>query len=197
MKNKAVFLDRDGVINKVVYHQDIGIIDSPFTLRQFKPLPKVGKAVRMINKMGFRTIVVSNQPGIVKGHFSLDTLEKMEKKMKQSLAKDGAFLDKSYYCLHHPKEGNGKYKRVCNCRKPKAGLLLKASKEMGIDLRKSYMIGDSITDIKAGKKAGCTTILIGNHKCDMCRLLTKNKVKPDHIVSDLYGAIKLIKTKEG
>jgi D-glycero-D-manno-heptose 1,7-bisphosphate phosphatase len=197
MRNRAIFLDRDGVINKVVYHQDIGLLDSPFTLEQFKLLPGAAKAVRLINRMGFKAVLVSNQPGVAKGHFDLDVLEKMEKKMKKALAKGDALLDEIYYCPHHPKEGKGKYKRVCNCRKPKPGLLLKAAKDMDIDLKRSYMVGDSISDIQAGEKTGCTTILIGNHKCDLCKLLTKEKVKPDYIVSDLYNAIKLIRTKEG
>lgn len=197
MKSKAVFLDRDGVINKVVYHQDIGLLDSPFTLEQFELLPKAAKAVKLINRMGLKAVLVSNQPGIAKGHFDLDTLKKMEQRIQKSLAKEDAQLDKTYYCFHHPKEGKGRYKRACNCRKPKPGLLFKASKDMNVNLKKSYMVGDSITDVQAGRKAGCKTILIGNHKCDLCRLLTKHKVKPDHIASDLYNAIKLIKTKEG
>jgi len=197
MKHRAVFLDRDGVINRLVYHQEAGVLDSPFTLEQFVLLPKVAAAIKTINRMGFKVVVVSNQPGVAKGHFNLNTLKKTEKKMNKALAKENAFVDGVYYCLHHPKEGRGRLRRVCSCRKPKPGLLLKASKEMGIVLKSSYMIGDSIGDIQAGKKAGCKTILIGNHKCDLCRLLTKNEVKPDYIEDNLYNAVKLIRTKEG
>jgi D-glycero-D-manno-heptose 1,7-bisphosphate phosphatase len=197
MKSRAIFLDRDGVINQVVYHQEIGVIDTPFTPEQFVLLPKVGQAIRTINRMGFKAVVVSNQPGIAKGHFNLNTLKKTEKKMNRALAQENAFVDRAYYCLHHPKEGQAKYRGICSCRKPKPGLLLKASEEMDINLKSSYIIGDSISDIQAGKKAGCKTILIGNHKCDLCRLLTKSKVKPDYIVDNLYNAVKLIKTREG
>jgi D-glycero-D-manno-heptose 1,7-bisphosphate phosphatase len=192
MKNRAVFLDRDGVINRLVYHQEAGVLDSPFTLEQFELMPRAAKAVKLINRMRFKAVLVSNQPGIAKGHFDLNTLGKMEKRMKKGLAKEDAQIDKAYYCFHHPKEGRGKYKKACNCRKPKPGLILKASREMSVDLKRSYMVGDSITDMEAGRKAGCVTILIGNHKCDLCRLLTKHKVKPDYIASDLYNAVKLI-----
>ncbi len=195
MKHRAVFLDRDGVINRLVYHQEAGVLDSPFTLEQFVFLPKVAAAIKTINRMGFKAVLVSNQPGIAKGHFNLDTLKKMQAKMQGNLAKEDARLDMVYYCPHHPREGKGKYRRTCNCRKPKPGLLLKAKREMKLDLRRSYMVGDSITDIQAGKKAGCKTILIGNQKCDLCRLLSKNRVKPDHIVSSLYQATKLIKAE--
>jgi D-glycero-D-manno-heptose 1,7-bisphosphate phosphatase len=196
MKNRAVFLDRDGVINELVYHQDTGIIDTPFTEAQLKLLPKAAQGLALINKLGFKAVLVSNQPGIAKGYYDLKTFEKVEKKLHKELKKKKAFLDASYYCFHHPK-GDGKYKRNCRCRKPKPGLLLEAAVDLDLDLKNSFMIGDSITDVQAGQEAGCKTFLLGNHKCDLCRFLSEKRVKPDFIVPNLLEAVKIIRKNIG
>lgn len=190
--NRAVFLDRDGVINQIVYHQDIGVLDTPFHPSQFKLLPGVEKAIRKINRLGLKAILVSNQPGVAKKHMSLENFYKIDQKMKKELSKNKMKLDAVYYCLHHPQGGDKRFKKNCSCRKPKPGLLLKAAKEQKLDLSNSYMIGDSLTDIQAGKSAGCMTLLLGNHKCDLCKLMEKKKTRPDFIVKDLYQAVKLI-----
>ena len=190
---KAVFLDRDGTINEIVYYQDLGIVDSPFTAEQFKLLPQVGEAIRILNQSEFKVILVSNQPGIAKGHFSMETFGEIREKMRTELAKYGAHLDGEYYCLHHPEAKIEEYKKNCECRKPKPGLLLKAAKDLSIDLSNSWMVGDSLTDIEAGKRAGCKTILIGNMKCDLCRLMDEKNIRPDYIVKNLYMAKEIIK----
>ncbi len=194
---KAVFLDRDGVINKIIYHQETGILDTPFTVSQFKLLPRVGASIRMINSLGLKTIIVSNQPGLAKKHFDMRTLNAIDQKMHSSLSKQNAGLDAVYYCLHHPQAEDNRYKKNCKCRKPKPGLLSQAAKDFDLNLKKCYLIGDGITDIQAGKAVGCTTFLIGNHKCDLCRFLSKKKIKPDFIVPNLYQATKIIKKLEG
>ena len=196
MKNKAVFLDRDGVINEVIYHKEMGIIDSPFTVEQLKLLPKVAEAINIFHDLGFRVIVVSNQPGMAKDHFSIDVFEKIREKMNTELKKDGAAVDAEYYCFHHPYATVKKYKKICNCRKPKPGMLQKAAEEHNIDLSKSWMIGDGITDIAAGQTAGCKTILIGRMKCDLCKIMEDENVKPDYIKPNLYKASLIIKTQE-
>ena len=195
LMTKAVFLDRDGTINEIVYYQDFGIIDSPFTAEQFKLLPQVGEAIRILNQSEFKVILVSNQPGIAKGHFSMDTFEEIREKMRTELTKQGAFLDAEYYCLHHPEAKIEEYRKNCECRKPKPGLLLKAAAEFDIDLGESWMVGDGLTDIEAGKRAGCKTILIGRMKCELCRLMDE-KNTPDYIVQDLYSMIDVIKKEE-
>lgn len=192
---KAVFLDRDGTINEIIYYHDLGIIDSPFTAEQFKLLPGVGEAIKILNQNGFKVIIASNQPGIAKGHFSMDIFEEIKEKMRTELAKYGARLDVEYYCLHHPEAKNEEYKKNCECRKPKPGLLLKAAKDLNINLAESWMVGDSLTDIEAGKRAGCKTILIGRMKCELCKLMG-NRNTPDHIAKDLCSAIDVIKEKE-
>src|SRR5260370_2493691 len=99
---KAVLLDRDGVINSLVYHEDAGVIDAPFTTSQFKLLPRVPQAIRLLNDMGLKTAIVSNQPGIAKGHLSRDTLNIFEHMMLSSIGEADGRIDKAYYCLHHP-----------------------------------------------------------------------------------------------
>ena len=196
MKNKAVFLDRDGVINELIYYEDMGIIDSPFTTKQFKLFPNVEKAIKKIKKLGFMTIVVSNQPGIAKKNFTVETFEKITEKMKKELKKKGAEIDFEYYCFHHPDGKIKKYRKICKCRKPKPGMLLSAAKKHNIDLSKSWMIGDGITDIKAGAAAGCKTILIGRMKCDLCKIMDYEGVKPNFIAPNLFKASLIIEKQE-
>lgn len=156
-KQKAVFLDRDGTINKYV-----GYLRTP---EQFELLEGVGEAIRKINLSGYLAIVVTNQPVIARGEVTADGLQQIHNKMETMLGKEGAYLDGVYYCPHHPDKGFAgeveELKVVCECRKPKAGLLLKAVKDFNIDLSKSWMIGDSENDVLAGKNAGCKTALIG------------------------------------
>jgi D-glycero-D-manno-heptose 1,7-bisphosphate phosphatase len=195
MKNKAVFLDRDGVINEIVYHKEMGFVDSPSTVEQFKLLPDVGKAINKFHELGFIVILISNQPGLAKDHYSIDVFEKIREKMKKELEKDGAILDAEYYCLHHPEAKIEKYKKICDCRKPKPGMIIQAVKDHDIELTKSWMIGDGINDIQAGQTVGCKTILIGRMKCDLCRIMEEEGVKPNFIASNLYKA-SLITEKE-
>ncbi len=192
MKNKAIFLDRDGVINELIYYKDMGIVDSPFTPKQFNLIPNVDKAIKKFQKLGFKTIIVSNQPGVAKNNFAVETFEKIREKMKKELKKKDVVIDSEYYCFHHPDGKISKYKKICNCRKPKPGLLLTAVKENNIDLSQSWMIGDGITDIQAGKAAGCKTILIGRMKCDLCKIMEHEGVKPDFIAPNLFKASLII-----
>jgi D-glycero-D-manno-heptose 1,7-bisphosphate phosphatase len=193
---KAVFLDRDGVLNRYYYDAELGVFTTPLSEKNFELLPGTAEAVAKINRLGFLTVVASNQPGIAKGHFDLATLEKMDSKLKRKLQRKRAKIDAVYYCLHHPQEGMGKYKQNCSCRKPKPGLLLQAAKELGLSLKKSYMIGDSITDVEAGQKAGCKTILVHKYKCDLCQFLAEKNIKPDFIVENLLEAVKIISAQE-
>jgi len=188
MKNKAIFLDRDGVINEIIYHKEMGIIDSPFTVEQFKLLPNVAKAINKFHKLGYKVIIVSNQPGLAKNKFSLEIFEQMKEKMRKELKKNGAEIDAEYYCFHHPHAKVKKYKKNCDCRKPKPGMILKAAKDHNIDLLKSWMIGDGITDIQAGQTADCKIIFIGRMKCDLCKLMEDEQVKPNYIAPNLYKA---------
>jgi D-glycero-D-manno-heptose 1,7-bisphosphate phosphatase len=193
---RAVFLDRDGVLNELVYYPEHGIIDSPFTPEQFKLLPGAAQSIYKLHGMGFKVVLVSNQPGIAKGHFSEGVFNQVRKKMREELAKEGAFLDGEYYCFHHPEAKVERFRVECECRKPKPGLLLQAAKETGIDLAGSWMIGDGLTDIQAGKKARVKTILLGRMKCELCHLMDEVDARPDSIASNLEEAVQKITMTE-
>lgn len=157
-KQKAIFLDRDGTINKYVgFLRDIN---------DFELIDGVAEAIKEINRSGYLAVVVTNQPVIARGEVTYEELNEIHNKMETLLGNQGAYLDAIYYCPHHPDSGfDGEVKELkfdCDCRKPKPGLLLKAAEELNIDLSKSWMIGDSKNDIMAGKNAGCKTALIGN-----------------------------------
>lgn len=156
-KQKAIFLDRDGTINKYVgFLRDI---------EQFELLDGVTDAIKKINESGYLCIVVTNQPVIARGEVTYEQLDEIHNKMETLLGLKGAYLDGIYICPHHPHKGyEGEIPELkidCDCRKPKPGMLLRAAKDFNIDLQKSYMVGDSESDILAGKAAGCKTVLIG------------------------------------
>lgn len=192
---KAIFLDRDGVINHLVFYSEHGIIDSPYSTAQYKLLDGVCEAINLFHKVGYKVAVVSNQPGIAKGYINADTFDAIRKKMRDDMAAGGASVDGEYYCLHHPEAAVPEYKVICDCRKPKPGLLIRAAKEMSLDLPSSWMIGDNFTDVQAGIAAGCRTILLGKAKCELCRLLDENNTHPDFIALNILDACKII-TKE-
>lgn len=194
--NKAVFLDRDGVINELIYYRETGMIDSPFTPKQIKLIPKVEKAIKRLKNAGFKILVVSNQPGIAKGHFTKADLDKMTYRLNTLLTRKGAYLDQIYYCLHHPKAKVKSFRKNCFCRKPKPGLLKRAAHDFNINLKNSCLIGDDLSDIKAGKEVGCKTFLIGSTRCGHCRVRQEKKIEPDFIVSDLYEAAEAIIKEE-
>jgi histidinol-phosphate phosphatase family protein len=189
---RAIFLDRDGVINGLVYHRDASIVDSPFTVDQFEVLARVPRAIRMLNDLGSPVVIVSNQPGIAKGHFSALTLAKFDMKLKSTLAVAGAHIDATYYCLHHPDAIMKSLRRRCACRKPGIGMLTQAARDLGIALADSYMVGDGLTDIEAGSRAGCRTIFVGRWKCEHCQFIRPPCLQPALIAKDLFEAAKLI-----
>ena len=109
--------------------------------------------------------------------------------MNSEFIGDGAELDGEYYCLHHPEAVVEKYRIVCNCHKPLPGLLLRAAREKDIDLKQSWLIGDNLSDIQAGKAAGCRTILIGTMKCELCGLMNEKNIFPDKIFGNITEAV--------
>ncbi len=185
---KAAFLDRDGVINSLIYHRDAGVIDSPFTLAQFRVLPRVPQAIRRLNDLGLAVIVVSNQPGIAKGRFGPKLLEQFDEKLERALKRAGAHIDATYYCLHHPSAVVRKLRKRCSCRKPGIGLLAQAASDLGISLSESYMVGDGITDIEAGTTAGCHTIFVGTWKCEICQFIRPSGLRPTFVAKNLWEA---------
>ena len=185
---KAVFLDRDGVINEMV--ASVEGPDSPRSVDEFRLLPGVARAVRKLNDLGLRTVLVSNQPGAAKGKYPAANLDAMTEQMKAALGEELAVLDGIYYCMHHPDAVISQYRGDCDCRKPKPGLLTLAASEMDLGLAGSYMVGDMATDMIAGKSVGCTTLFIdGGH-------LTEAAPEADHICRDLATAAQLIERLE-
>lgn len=155
-KQKAIFLDRDGTINKYV-----GFLRSP---EELELTNDAAEAIKLINASGYLAVVVTNQPVIARGEVTWDGLTEIHNKMETELGKQGAYIDGLYFCPHHPHKGYEgeipKLKIDCDCRKPKPGLLLRAAEDLNIDLKQSFMIGDSDSDVNAGNTAGCTSIKI-------------------------------------
>lgn len=153
-KQKAVFLDRDGTLNKYV-----GFLNK---IDDLELLPKAADMVKRINQSGYLAIVVTNQPVIARGEVTWNELEEIHYKLETLLGEKGAYLDDIFICPHHPDKGfegeRPEYKIVCDCRKPKPGLLFQAADKYNIDLTQSYMVGDSESDIEAGRVAGCYCI---------------------------------------
>lgn len=189
---RVAFLDRDGVINELVFFEESEVIDSPLTPDQFKLKKNAAEGIRLLNEAGIKAVVISNQPGMAKGKMDVATHKAISEKMHSQLSKAGARLDGEYYCFHHPDAVVETYKVICDCRKPKPGLILKAAKEVGADLKDSWMVGDNLSDIEAGKRAGCRTILIGDMKCELCSHMKTRGIEPDAIASSLVEAAKTI-----
>lgn len=156
-KQKAVFLDRDGTVNRYC-----GFVTS---VEQLELIEGVPEAIRRINESGYLAIIVSNQPVIARGDCSLEELQQIHNKLETELGKQGAYIDDIFFCPHHPDSGfegeRKEYKIQCECRKPKPGMLYAAAKKYNIDLKSSYMVGDSFRDMEAGLAAGCECIYIG------------------------------------
>ena len=195
--SKAAFLDRDGVLNELVYFEEAGIVDSPFHEDQLRLLPGVAEALCLLRETGFETVVISNQPVVAKGHCHRVRLDGITRRLHDLLAREGARLDAVYYCLHHPEAKLRELRVNCECRKPKPGLLQRAAVERGLDLSRSVFIGDSITDVLAGRAAGCRTALLGRVRCDLCRHLEEQGVKPDWIFASLLDVAHHLQDKEG
>lgn len=166
-KQKAVFLDRDGTINKYV-----GFLRN---IDDFELIDGVTEAIKKINQRGYLAIVVTNQPVIARGEVTWEKLNEIHKKMATLLGKDGAYVDAIYICPHHPDKGfegeRPEYKIDCDCRKPKPGMLLQAAKDFNIDLSQSIMIGDSERDVEAGEAAGCSSYKVNDNIFDIIQLI--------------------------
>jgi D-glycero-D-manno-heptose 1,7-bisphosphate phosphatase len=188
----AVFLDRDGVINRLIYHKDAGIVDSPFTAAQFQVFPCVPRAIRLLNDLGLPVVLVSNQPGIAKEHFAPEVLGEIEQQLQAALAPSRAHLDASYYCFHHPDSIVKDLRKNCSCRKPGIGMLTRAARELDLSLERSYMVGDGLTDIEAGHRAGCKTIFVGRWKCEHCQFVHPRGLRATAVAKDLLQAALLI-----
>lgn len=182
---RALFLDRDGVINREVGHLS--------SIEKFELINGVCAAIRKANQVGLLVVVVTNQPVIARGELSEFELQEIHNKMDTLLGKNGAYIDRLYYCPHHPDKGFEKEVDVlkidCDCRKPKIGLFLQAVKELNISLQGSWIVGDRSADLLAGKRAGVGTILVETGFAGKDKIYN---IEPDFIVDDLSSAVDLV-----
>lgn len=192
MPRPAVFLTRDGVINRYARHAEHGTPIPPAHPNDFELIPGVGEAIASLNRLRLPLIVVSNQPGIAEGKLTPFLLDAITERMRAGLAIFGARLDGVLYCRHHPDGVIDPYAIECECRKPKPGLLFRAARERNLSLSDSFMIGADSDDIAAGQAAGVTTFLISSHKCSTCADLSSQDTHPDCVAADLNEAFHAI-----
>ena len=194
---KAVFLDRDGVLIELLRgNEAYGLL---YKKEDCHVIPGVPDALRALKQKGYFLIVVTNQPAVARGLASLEEVSQLNDYIN---AQVGGHIDRFYFCPHHPEmhpdvpEHAKKFRIPCTCRKPGNGMLLQAAADVGIDLTASWMVGDSITDIAAGKSAGCTTILIespSNTRINISSTLFDPNIQPDYTARNLSEAVSLIK----
>lgn len=176
---KAVFLDRDGVINR--YPGDKNYVTRQ---KEFRFLPRSKDAIARLYKNKYKIFIVSNQAGVGKGIFSRQTLDCITKKMLEAIKASGGKIEKVYYCTHRPEEN-------CSCRKPKAGSIARIKKEYPIDLKSSYFIGDTIRDVHTARAARCKSVLVLSGK-EKLRNRKNWEAQPDFVFPDLYQAAEFI-----
>ncbi|MEX6689786.1 HAD family hydrolase [Danxiaibacter flavus] len=184
--NKAVFIDKDGTLIK----------DVPYNVNPELIFlnDNIAEVLSILRDNGYLLILVSNQAGIAKGFFSKEELMIASSKIIELLAEESAYLDAYYYCPHHPEGTMPEFSVSCSCRKPAPGMLLMAAREHNIDLSQSWMIGDILDDMEAGKRAGCKTIFYNNGNETAWEMNAFRK--PDYVISDLLEAAGIIYGKQ-
>ena len=188
-KQKAVFLDRDGVLNR-----EVGFLSN---IDDFELLPEAAEAVKLINSSGYLAVVVTNQPVVARGEITFEGLDEIFRKMKTLLGREGAYLDAVYFCPHHPDSGyEGEVKELkikCHCRKPDTGMVEKAAEDFNIDPKASWIIGDMTSDIELGKRAGLKTMLV---RTGYAGTDGRFEVQPDHTEENILTAVRKILENE-
>ncbi len=168
-KQRAIFLDRDGTLNK-----EVNFLTN---IDDLELLPGAAEAVKKINQAGYLAIVITNQPVIARGEITLQQLNEIHAKLETLLGREGAYIDGLYFCPHHPDKGfegeRPEYKRDCECRKPKAGMVLQAARDFNIDLSASYMIGDRDKDVECGQAAGLKQSVLCERNGNLLEALNK------------------------
>jgi D-glycero-D-manno-heptose 1,7-bisphosphate phosphatase len=174
----AIFLDKDGTLIKDVPHNvDPGLIELS---------PRAGEGLHMLQQHGYHLFVITNQPGVAKGLFPEEALGPVEARITELLSTEQVVLDGFYYCPHHPDGTVARYAADCDCRKPMPGLIARAASENRIDLSRSWMVGDILHDVEAGKRAGCGTVLIDNGNETEWHMSPERI--PDLVAPDLFEA---------
>ena len=181
----AVFLDRDGTLN-----EEVDFLRTPQELRM---IPGAAAAIRTLNTRDIITCVISNQSGIARGFYSEADVDLVHAAMTREILREGAHIDRYYFCPHHPTEGLPPYNIVCDCRKPSPGMLEQGEREFGIDLGRSFVVGDRIVDVQAGKAVGASTILVltGYGRTSLAESAQEHVVA-DHVAPSVVEAVEFI-----
>jgi D-glycero-D-manno-heptose 1,7-bisphosphate phosphatase len=190
-KRRAIFLDRDGTVS-----YEVGYVNHP---SRYDIMPGSAEAIKKINQSNFLAVLITNQAGVARGYFTEELILEVHDKLKKLLSEKNAFLDALYYCPHHPEVGESPYRKDCDCRKPKPGLLREAEKKFHIDLSRSYIIGDSIKDIETGSRVSMPGVLVltGYGKGEYEYHSSKWNVHPVHVADNLTAAVNWILSREG
>ena len=186
LSRRAVFLDKDGTL----------VPDIPYNCEpsRMSLTPGTGEALRQLASEGFQLVVVSNQSGVARGMFPQSALAPVARRLEQLCADEGVELAGIYFCTHLPEAPVAQYRVACGCRKPLPGLLLKAARELDLDLRRSWMVGDILNDVEAGNAAGCRTVLLDNG--NETEWQVDRERMPHHIVHDLREAAAVVTAVE-
>jgi len=198
--NKACFFDRDGIINEMVFDKENDLIRTPLNTSEVIIDYAITSTIKETKKLGYLNILISNQPNIGLERMTESMFKNITFTVKAKLKEEGVVLDAEYYCFHHPFSKLKKFRVDCNCRKPKTGLFIKAAKELNIDLKKSWVIGDGIYDVIAGKELGCKTILVSNAAIETgyySKIIERlaNQL-PDFIVKNNREVLEIIKKEQ-
>jgi len=183
---RAVFFDRDGTLNEEIGHVR--------NAEDFRVYPFAARAVRLVNEAGLRAVVVTNQSGIGRGLISESLVRRVNRQLTRQVAMGGGRLDAIYYCPHHPEASVERFRVVCGCRKPAPGLLEAAAKEFGVDLARSFVIGDRFVDILAGRRVGARSILVltGVGRQELQDEEASGLAQPDHVAENAYQAVRWV-----
>lgn len=186
MGKPAIFIDRDGVV--------VELVDYLNRIDQVILMPGIADAIRAVNQAKIPLVIITNQSGIARGFLTEKKLEEIHDRIKALLTEKGAHIDAIYYCPHHPDIGTPNYRQMCDCRKPAPGLFLRAAREMNIDLSRSVMIGDHLSDIEAGHRAGVarTFLVLTGHGTESLQHLNDTSQQPFAIYSNAPSAISAI-----
>ena len=192
---KACFFDRDGIVNEMIFDNENGVVVTPLNQNQVVLVLGITELLQTTKKLGFLNILISNQTNVGLGRIDLKTHELIQQTIKEKLQQENAFFDKEYFCFHHPYAKVEEYRKECDCRKPKIGMLLQAKQDFDIDLKKSWMIGDGVFDVIAGHDAGCKTILVANvNETGYLKIIEEKlgNIQPDFMVKSVREIEKII-----
>jgi D-glycero-D-manno-heptose 1,7-bisphosphate phosphatase len=187
---RAVFIDRDGTIS-----EEVGYVNH---VSRYRVFPFAAEAVRLLNESGWLAVLVTNQAGVARGYFVEDLIQEVHGLLASELARGGARLDAVYYCPHHPTVGEPPYRFDCDCRKPRPGLIRRAAEELGVDLARSWMVGDRYSDTQLARNAGVRSafVLTGYGRGELEHQSQAWAHRPDLVAENLLEAAKVIVKSE-